>query len=564
MFNMFKHEDSVIFNPIWCSVIGSDISKSTGAPKKRFLEEYERDLCYRRCAKKLIEDDLIYGVTNANYAKRPDAMKITAVIYQLMYGDKEADYAKLLSLFGKEYASTADVVSGLYRRMTDPTAKLPFKYIKDTWGSDLGNVAVFAIYLLASPESYLPQNRKSFERLSEVFSQINSTRKSTSPMSDQQKVLMKYGISIQKNFSDFETAAMQGSRTRTIPVENEDGTCTQDTIFSYSDYGVHCHSELLSGLAMLDAGVSNCSNYDKTITKQKFLDAQKAVAKSLNFTKELDGKVKFGDMFSLIDDGHIKVDEKGNIKADEDSGLATIELINLYNMMVPVYLSFRNLSEAYKEEIQSSLSDSLFGNAKNSDSEKLMKKIEELEKMLEKAKADAARAIEAENAAEQKLIQSKKRENALTSKLETAYREIDELMERIPEPEEAEVVCEVEEKMPEPVQQVQAKDYAAALDTLLKQHTVVIVGGNENLMKKFQVAHPDASLVAKDMLGTCDQQIQNADIVMFKVDSCSHALYNKGKTICNRYDVPFCYIPNVASIPRIEQSMCEQLEEIFS
>lgn len=500
MFNMFKHEDSVIFDPIWCSVIGSDISKSTGAPKKRFLEEYERDLCYRRCAKKLIDEDLIYGVTNANYAKRPDAMKITAVIYQLMYGDKEADYAKLLSLFGKEYASTADVVSGLYRRMADPTAKLPFKYIKDTWGSDLGNVAVFAIYLLASPESYLPQNRKSFERLSEVFSQINSTRKNTSPMSDQQKVLMKYGISIQKNFSDFETAAMQGSRTRTIPVENEDGTCTQDTIFSYSDYGVHCHSELLSGLAMLDAGVSNCSNYDKTITKQKFLDAQKAVAKSLNFTKEMDGKVKFGDMFSLIDDGHIKVDEKGNIKADEDSGLATIELINLYNMMVPVYLSFRNLSEAYKEEIQSSLSDSLFGNTKNSDSEKLMKKIEELEKMLDKAKADAARAIEAENAAEQKLIQSKKRENALTSKLETAYKEIDELMERIPEPEEAEVVCEAEEERQEPVQQVQAKDYAAALDALLKQHTVVIVGGNENLMKKFQVAHPDASLVAKDKL----------------------------------------------------------------
>ncbi len=93
--------------------------------------------------------------------------------------------------------------------MADPTAKLPFKYIKDTWGSDLGNVAVFRYHLLASPESYLPQNRKPL-RLSEVFSQINSTRKNTSPMSDQQKVLMKYGISIQKNFSDFETAAMQG------------------------------------------------------------------------------------------------------------------------------------------------------------------------------------------------------------------------------------------------------------------------------------------------------------------------------------------------------------------
>lgn len=563
MFNMFKHEDAVIFDPIWCSVIGSDISKSTGAPKKRFLEEYERDLCYRRCAKKLIDEDLVYGVTNVNYARRPDAVKITAVIYQLMYGDKKADYAKLLLLFGKEYASTGDVVSGLYRRMADPTAKMPFKYIKETWGSELGNVAIFAIYLLASPESYLPQNRKSFERLGEVFSQINSTRKGTNTVSEQQKVLMKYGISIQKNFSDFDTAVAQKTSTKTVYKETPEGTDTQDSIFSYSDYSVHCYSEMLSGLAMLDAGVTNCSNYDKTITKQKFLDAQKAVAKSLNFTKEVDGKVKFGDMFSMIDDGHIQVDEKGNIKADENSSLAVVEFINLYNMMLPIYLSIRNLSEAYKEEIYHSLSDSLFGSAKNSDSEKLMKKIVELERMLDKAKADAARAVEAESTAEQKLIQCKKRENALASKLETAYKEIDELMERIPEPDETEVLPEEKEEIPEPVQE-QEKDYAATLDTLLKQHTVVIVGGNENLMKKFQAAHPDASLVAKDMIGTCDQQIQNADIVMFKVDSCSHALYNKGKTICNRYDVPFCYIPNVASIPRIEQSMCEQLEEIFS
>ena len=563
MFNMQKHEDSAIFNPVWCSVIGSDISKSTGAPKKRFLEEYENDLCYRRCAKKLIEKDLIYGVTNVNYARRPDAVKITAVIYQLMYGDKKADYAKLLSLFGKEYASTGDIVSGLYRRMADPTAKLPFKYIKDTWGSELGNVAIFAIYLLASPESYLPQNQRTFERVSETLSQINSALKNLTPVSEQQKVLMRYGISNQKNFSDFDSAAARKTSAKIVYKETSDGTGTQDSIFSYSDYGVHCHSEMLSGLAMLDAGISSCSNYDKTITKQKFLDAQKAVAKSLSFTKEMNGKIGFGDMFSMIDDGHIQIDEKGCIKADEKSSLAVIELINLYNMMLPVYLSFRNLGEAYKEEIQHSLSDSLFGSTKNSDSEKLMKKIEELEKMLDKAKTDAARAIEAENTAEQKLVQCKKRENALASKLETAYKEIDELMERVPEPDETEVLCEEEENVSEPVQE-QVKDYAATLDALLKQHTVVIIGGNENLMKKFQVAHPDASLVAKDMIGTCDQQVQNADIVMFKVDSCSHALYNKGKAICNRYDVPFCYIPNVASIPRIEQSMCEQLEEIFS
>ena len=69
--------------------------------------------------------------------------------------------------------------------------------------------------------------------------------------------------------------------------------------------------------------------------------------------------------------------------------------------------------------------------------------------------------------------------------------------------------------------------------------------------------------VAKDMIAVCDQQIRNADVVMFKADSLSHALYGKCKAICHKYDVPFCYLPNVASIPRMEQSMCEQLGDIL-
>ena len=136
-------------------------------------------------------------------------------------------------------------------------------------------------------------------------------------------------------------------------------------------------------------------------------------------------------------------------------------------------------------------------------------------------------------------------------------------MAQIPESmDEDEKPDELEEPVEEKVEE-STTDYSAALDDILKKNTVVIVGGNQNLMKKFQVNHPDASIVAKDMIAVCDQQIRNADVVMFKADSLSHALYGKCKAICHKYDVPFCYLPNVASIPRMEQSMCEQLGDIL-
>ena len=62
-----------------------------------------------------------------------------------------------------------------------------------------------------------------------------------------------------------------------------------------------------------------------------------------------------------------------------------------------------------------------------------VKQIDALNKKLVDAEACVERAENKAADADKLLQQSKKRENALTSKLETAYAEIDELMQLVPE-----------------------------------------------------------------------------------------------------------------------------------
>lgn len=557
-----KYNESIPFNPMWCSIIAADLTH-TGGPRKRFVEEYESNLCYRRCAKDLITDGNFYGVTVLPCAKRTEGLKIASVLYYLLYADKTPKYTKLVMLFGKEYGSVASLVSEIYKNEKDGMLKLA-KRMSGLYGSEIGNVAVFAIFLLASPESYLEQNRMAFSRLCNTLSQMTRKTDAEKPLSEQERFFVQYGMTNQKNFSDLVTNAVLVSGTNDLMLEDDDGDIGHFDWFSFSDYGVSCSAEMLSTLALLDAGVANSPAYDRTITKQKFTEAQRAVAKSLYFTKVgEDGKVVRGDLFSLMDDEHIKIDDSGRILADETSSLAVAAIVNLYNTMLPMYIAIRSLGEAYNDELKGSISNELFGGTKNSNEDALVKQIEQLQKQLDAAKESEARAVEAANIAEQKLNQSKKRENALVSKLEAAYSEIDELMAQIPESAEEDEAPDEPDEPAEEKAEENAMDYSGALDDILKKNTVVIVGGNQNLMKKFQVTHPDASIVAKDMIAVCDQQIRNADVVMFKADSLSHALYGKCKAICHKHDVPFCYLPNVASIPRMEQSMCEQLGDIL-
>lgn len=110
----------------------------------------------------------------------------------------------------------------------------------------------------------------------------------------------------------------------------------------------------------------------------------------------------------MIDDETIEMNEDGTIVAEEGAAVPTLALINLYNMLLPMYLAVRNLGEAYSEEVKATLSNELFGNGdRNSNEEALVKRIEQLEKQLAGAKENEERAVNAANAAEQKLAQSK-------------------------------------------------------------------------------------------------------------------------------------------------------------
>lgn len=117
---------------------------------------------------------------------------------------------------------------------------------------------------------------------------------------------------------------------------------------------------------------------------------------------------------------------------------------HLYNFMLPVYASVYNLANAYADEIRRAVSRELFGQDEGTSDEMLVKQIDALNKKLVDAEACVERAENKAADADKLLQQSKKRENALTSKLETAYAEIDELMQLVPEETEDDLPDEQE------------------------------------------------------------------------------------------------------------------------
>lgn len=228
-------------------------------------------------------------------------------------------------LFGKEYGSVASLVSEIYKNEKDGMLKLA-KRMSGFYGSEIGNVAVFAIFLLASPESYLEQNRMAFSRLCNTLSQMTRKTDAEKPLSEQEKFFAQYGMANQKNFSDLVTNAVLVSGTNDLMLEDENGDIGHFDWFSFSNYGVSCSAEMLSTLALLDAGVANSPAYDRTITKQKFTEAQRSVAKSLYFGWDF----WYGDnVLSVVTDSLDDTKEENILLQEQDVEEIEIDLNDL-------------------------------------------------------------------------------------------------------------------------------------------------------------------------------------------------------------------------------------------
>lgn len=545
---------SFYYKPEWCLYAASEVERNQAA-KKRFVDEYESNVCYRKEAKNLLNDKIM-GLTEVVPSRRADTVKVAAVMSYLLFNENKPKWTKLVQLLGRDFSYMSRMVSAMYAG-----TKAAYDFTDEINKPE--NVAkryLFFLYGYASPESQLPQNKDVYD----IWTR-NLANSEGEDSAIQREFFAKLGTGVQKTISDLQNKVIADMNKATIDVKVNDNLTIQKTEFSDSNYSIMCDGYAICEGAMYQAGVSFKPVADRPLTKQEFREMQANLAEGVQLVrKEDDDSFCFGKLEALVMDGLITVDDKKNMLVSEEVAPQTLRLINLYNLMLPIYASVYNLADAYADEIRRTVSRELFGQDDGSSDEMLVKQIDALNKKLEEAESCVERAESKAADADKLLQQSKKRENALTSKLETAYAEIDELMQLVPEkseddlPDEQEVL-EEETLQPDDEPDI---DYGKKLDELLQKYSVAVVGGNQNLMKRFQVLHPDAIYVSKDMVASCDQMIHAADLVLCKVDSMSHALYNKCKMACHRYNVQINYLPNVTSCTRLEKCMCEMIEAL--
>lgn len=545
---------SFYYKPEWCLYAASEVERNQAA-KKRFVDEYESNVCYRKEAKNLLNDKIM-GLTEVVPSRRADTVKVAAVMSYLLFNENKPKWTKLVQLLGRDFSYMPRMVSAMYAG-----TKAAYDFTDEINKPE--NVAkryLFFLYGYASPESQLPQNKDVYD----IWTR-NLANSEGEDSAIQREFFAKLGTGVQKTISDLQNKVIADMNKATIDVKVNDNLTIQKTEFSDSNYSIMCDGYAICEDAMCQAGVGFKPVANRPLTKQEFRNMQANLAEDVQFVcKEDDDSFCFGMLEALVMDGLITVDDKNNMLISQKVSQQTLNLINLYNFMLPVYASVYNLANAYADEIRRTVSRELFGQDDGSSDEMLVKQIDALNKKLEEAESCVERAESKAADADKLLQQSKKRENALTSKLETAYAEIDELMQLVPEkseddlPDEQEVL-EEETLQPDDEPDV---DYGKKLDELLQKYSVAVVGGNQNLMKRFQVLHPDAIYVSKDMVASCDQMIHAADLVLCKVDSMSHALYNKCKMTCHRYNVQINYLPNVTSCTRLEKCMCEMIEAL--
>lgn len=545
---------SFYYKPEWCLYAASEVERNQAA-KKRFVDEYESNVCYRKEAKNLLNDKIM-GLTEVVPSRRADTVKVAAVMSYLLFNENKPKWTKLVQLLGRDFSYMPRMVSAMYAG-----TKAAYDFTDEINKPE--NVAkryLFFLYGYASPESQLPQNKDVYD----IWTR-NLANSEGEDSAIQREFFAKLGTGVQKTISDLQNKVIADMNKATIDVKVNDNLTIQKTEFSDSNYSIMCDGYAICEDAMCQAGVGFKPVANRPLTKQEFRNMQANLAEDVQFVcKEDDDSFCFGMLEALVMDGLITVDDKNNMLISQKVSQQTLNLINLYNFMLPVYASVYNLANAYADEIRRAVSRELFGQDEGASDEMFVKQIDTLNKKLVDAEACVERAENKAADADKLLQQSKKRENALTSKLETAYAEIDELMQLVPEETEDDFPDEQEALEEETLQPDDEPDvdYGKKLDELLQKYSVAVVGGNQNLMKRFQVLHPDAIYVSKDMVATCDQMIHAADLVLCKVDSMSHALYNKCKVTCHRYDIQMNYLPNVTSCTRLEKCMCDMIEAL--
>lgn len=212
---------------------------------------------------------------------------------------------------------------------------------------------------------------------------------------------------------------------------------------------------------------------------------------------------------------------------------------------------------------------------------------ERLRQIIEKKMTDSSyvRKIEAENdslhaeldALNARIKRLEKSNKELYEKYASSQNRIDALKTRrageeqkatikasAPEPPVEEPAPEPEAPIipaPEPVIELTEEEISDELDRIFNEHKIVLAGGNANLINKFTSKHPDVCILDKNRIASCDLLVRNASAILFKTDSMSHTLYRKCKQIATSAGIPICYVPETASVPKMEHAIYDLLSD---
>lgn len=93
---------SFYYKPEWCLYAASEVERNQAA-KKRFVDEYESNVCYRKEAKNLLNDKIM-GLTEVVPSRRADTVKVAAVMSYLLFNENKPKWTKLVQLLGRDFS----------------------------------------------------------------------------------------------------------------------------------------------------------------------------------------------------------------------------------------------------------------------------------------------------------------------------------------------------------------------------------------------------------------------------------------------------------------------------
>lgn len=198
--------------------------------------------------------------------------------------------------------------------------------------------------------------------------------------------------------------------------------------------------------------------------------------------------------------------------------------------------------------------------------EKAKKQILSLQKELTaEQKAEEGLRAAAQKSSEESLA-ARNRLAKLQSRLEKQEAENEALRARIRELEKKQAAPAPEpETVSEPASEEtseSAPDYSVLLAGIFAEKRVVFVGGDHNIMGKFERKYPDAVVLPRDSATISETLVARSDAVLFKTDSLSHKEYNQAKAIAERNGVPVGYIGNYANLGKMEADVYKELSRL--